>query len=276
MKLFEGIELNKIFKAKLGRFGVLAINKPIDCTSHDVVDKVRKALKIRKVGHGGALDPFADGVLMILVGKATKLSGKFLNMDKGYKTEICLGIQTSTLDPEGEIISVRETTLIKEGVIKSTLKSLVGRYKQQVPLYSSVKVEGNKLRVLARKANNIELKGDSVTFKFSDGIEKNLIIPSKLVEIYDIEFKNLSYKSYDELNLRKIDIAEFGIVQNYKFPVIELTLKCSKGFYVRQFALELANKIQPGYGGSLISLTRTNVGLVELADCIELDDLSKL
>jgi tRNA pseudouridine55 synthase len=145
--------------------GVLVIDKPEDWTSHDVIAKCRNLLKVRKIGHTGTLDPFATGVLTLLVGKATRLA-QFLNKDeKEYIAKITFGFETETGDRTGKI---KENTLCEEfklenEKIRETLKTFLGEIEQLPPMFSAKKVKGKKLYELARKNLEIERKAVKVT-----------------------------------------------------------------------------------------------------------------
>lgn len=130
--------------------GILLIDKPTGMTSHDVVDKVRKKLSIRKVGHAGTLDPLATGLLIILVGRATKLSEKLMGLDKQYRATLQLGVTTDTLDIDGKVLEERDVD-VKQSQIENALKKFEGEFEQTVPAYSAVKVNGMKLYEYARK-----------------------------------------------------------------------------------------------------------------------------
>ncbi len=147
--------VNNFVRDEYGRpSGIAAINKPAGVTSHDLVDKIRKELGTKKVGHAGALDVFAEGVMIYLIGKATKLSEKLMHLDKEYVTTVILGVATDTQDREGKVTEIKTGYKIKDiSNIRKTLKGFVGEYMQYVSVYSSVKVGGRKLRVLMRDDN---------------------------------------------------------------------------------------------------------------------------
>jgi len=134
--------------------GLLVINKPKDVTSRDVVNEVSKILKTKKIGHTGTLDPIATGVLVLTVGKATKLSEIITSEEKVYQAEVILGVKTDTLDVTGNILDEYNTNYKEEDIIK-VLNSFVGTYNQEVPIYSAVKIKGKKLYEYAR--NNEEV-----------------------------------------------------------------------------------------------------------------------
>lgn len=139
--------------------GIIVINKPKNCTSHDVVKKVKKILN-EKVGHTGTLDPNATGVLPLLVGKGTQISKYLINHDKVYEAVLKIGEKTDTADAEGKIIETQNVKLsaLKEEDIKAVLKSLLGEQKQIPPMYSAIKVNGKKLYEYARSGEIIKVE----------------------------------------------------------------------------------------------------------------------
>ena len=130
--------------------GVLLVNKPEGCTSHDIVDKVRRIVGQRQVGHAGTLDPMATGLLVLLLGEATKISDYLLNSQKGYRAKIKFGIETDTLDRTGEVLREQPVVLDPE-LIAAEAKKLLGVLQLEVPKFSAVKVGGVKLVNAARK-----------------------------------------------------------------------------------------------------------------------------
>lgn len=142
--------------------GIILVNKPQGITSHDVVDIVRKKLNIRQVGHAGTLDPLAQGLLVILVGKATKLFSKFVNCDKEYIGVLKLGQTTTTGDSQGEILTKKEYTGISEAAIKEAFSQFVGEIEQVPPMVSALRVGGKRLYQLARKGVTIERKARKI------------------------------------------------------------------------------------------------------------------
>ena len=136
--------------------GILPIYKERGMTSHDVVFKARKILKMKKIGHSGTLDPEVDGVLLLLLGGATKVSDYAMDLGKSYRAEVCLGIKTTTEDLTGEILEERTVEGIDISEIKGILKTMVGEIEQTPPIYSAVKVNGRKLYEYARQGIEIE------------------------------------------------------------------------------------------------------------------------
>ena len=171
---------------------VLLIDKPSGWTSFDVVAKIRGMVKANyrakdiqptkrqlKVGHAGTLDPFATGLLIILLGDATKRAGDFLKLDKVYEATINLGVVSTTGDPEGEITSVSDTIPTPERVLEA-LDGLTGEIRQRPPAYSAIKINGQRAYDLARAGKEFE-------------------IPERVVTVYDTEL--LDY-AYPEIKIR--------------------------------------------------------------------------
>ncbi len=143
--------------------GLLLVNKPQGPTSHDVVDQVREITGIEKIGHTGTLDPQAEGLLILLIGrKATKKQSEFLNLDKEYEAKIKLGEETDTCDSEGEVVKTYEGDWPERDEIASLLDQFKGGYHQVPPAYSAKRVEGKRAYKLARKGEKPELKPEKV------------------------------------------------------------------------------------------------------------------
>jgi tRNA pseudouridine55 synthase len=135
--------------------GVIIVDKPAGVTSHDVVDRVRKLLGTRKVGHAGTLDPMATGVLAVCVGEATKIASFLTGEDKGYEVTMRLGVRTDTQDMSGRVLAEQEPR-VTEPDVKAVLADFVGTITQVPPQYSAVKVRGKALYKWARKGVNVE------------------------------------------------------------------------------------------------------------------------
>lgn len=137
--------------------GILIVDKPQKLTSHDVVDFIRRRFRIKKVGHAGTLDPLATGVLVILVGKATKLSNRIMSQNKEYEVVMTLGKRTNTGDADGNIIFENgDFSKVTQDSIKAVFAKFLGEIQQTPPMVSAVKYHGKKLYELARKG--IEVK----------------------------------------------------------------------------------------------------------------------
>jgi len=144
--------------------GVLVVDKPSGITSHDVIDIVRKRFSFKKVGHAGTLDPLATGLLVLLIGKATKLSRTFINDDKTYEAVIKMGIETDTGDAGGRILK-RCICQVKEKDIHRAINRFKGRIQQVPPMYSAKRHKGKKLYEYARKGIEIPREPRWVTVR---------------------------------------------------------------------------------------------------------------
>ena len=183
--------------------GIIVINKPSNYTSRDIVNIVSRELHTKKVGHTGTLDPMATGVLVVCAGEATKLVELITDTYKEYEAEITLGILTDTLDSEGNILKEEDVSFTKEEITKA-INSMKGKYIQEVPIYSAIKVNGKKLYEYAR-----------------EGIEVTL--PKREVDIMSIEL---------------ISDIEYG--KNIKFKI---RTTVSKGTYIRSLVKDIADKL---------------------------------
>lgn len=137
--------------------GIIIINKKKGCTSHDNVYKIKKMFN-EKVGHTGTLDPMAEGVLPILIGKGTLVSKYLINHDKKYIVKLQLGIQTDTADSEGKILKESPVENLQTSKINEVLKTFIGKQEQIPPMYSAIKVNGKKLYEYARKGQTVDIK----------------------------------------------------------------------------------------------------------------------
>jgi tRNA pseudouridine55 synthase len=142
--------------------GILFVDKPVGLTSHDVVYKIKRQFKSPKVGHTGTLDPFASGLLIVCLGKATKLAHIFQNADKAYDATITFGKFYDTYDVTGTLVQEKEVSLTKEAVLK-VLGNYKKTYLQEPPMYSAIKVDGKKLYDLAREGITIKRELREVT-----------------------------------------------------------------------------------------------------------------
>ena len=218
--------------------GILPIYKQRGITSHDVVFKARKILKIKKIGHAGTLDPEVDGVLLLLLGGATKVSDYAMDLGKSYRAEVCLGIKTTTEDLTGEVLEESNIDDIDIDKIKDILQTLIGEIEQTPPIYSAVKVKGKKLYEYARAG------------KF------DVEIPSRKVNIYDIEF---------------IEGSDYYKDNKFYFSI---NISCGKGTYVRTIATDIGKKLN--LPSTMSKLTRTRSGKIELDNCLTLSEVEQL
>ena len=183
--------------------GIIIINKPKNCTSHDIVRKAKKILN-EKVGHTGTVDPNATGVLPLLIGKGTQISKYIINHDKTYEAVLQLGEKTDTADVEGEVIETKpvDSKCLEAKFIEQTLKALEGEQEQVPPMYSAIKINGKKLYEYARKGEKVEIE------------------PRK-IKIYSLKL----------ININEAD------------KQIEFRVSCSKGTYIRTLCENIAEKL---------------------------------
>ena len=281
MIINQEITINNLKRDEFGRpSGVILLNKPAGITSHDLVAEVRKQLNYRKIGHAGALDRFSSGLMIILIGRATKYSDKFMHQSKVYQTKVLLGVATETQDPEGEITEVK---VVNPGALPKNLpeilNSFLGKQQQFVSLYSSVKVAGKKLRVLMRDKRyrqeviaSLEKRQLKLIPVNQNNLKELIInIPRKDIEISKINL--LGKGTFLRSALPFTIPAKMLKVENPEFPYLDLEIACSKGTYIRQFAEDLGAKLN--LPACLISLKRTSIGNFILQDSIKISDLRK-
>jgi tRNA pseudouridine55 synthase len=136
--------------------GILVVDKPEGCTSHDVVQRVRKELRQRSIGHAGTLDPLATGVLVVAIGEARKLISHLQSDDKRYEVTIALGTETDSLDADGEVTEAAAVPTLDKATVEQALRSFIGRHPQEAPKLSALKVGGTPLYRRARRGETVE------------------------------------------------------------------------------------------------------------------------
>lgn len=183
--------------------GLLIVDKEKDMTSRDVVNEISRIFQTKKVGHTGTLDPLATGVLVLTIGKATKLNEIITATEKEYQVEAILGLKTDTLDITGNVLREENTHFSKEEII-DVLNSFLGSYDQEVPIYSAVKINGRKLYEYARNNEKVDL-------------------PKRLVTIKQIHLDDLNYDNNQ--------------------TTIKFTCLVSKGTYIRSLVNDIASKL---------------------------------
>ena len=209
--------------------GVIVIDKPVGPTSFDVVREVRRARGVRRVGHGGTLDPAASGVLPICLGEATKLAQFLLDADKQYDFTVCFGVETDTDDAAGAVTARIAAGAIDEAAVRGALEPFRGAITQVPPIYSALKREGRPLYDYARA-------GETVT------------IAPRAVVVHELELTAFAGPT-----------------------AVALTMRCSKGTYVRALARDLGRAL--GVGAHLTALRRTRSGPFSLAEARPLDEV---
>lgn len=145
--------------------GLLLIYKPAGMTSHDVVDEIRRRFRMRRVGHGGTLDPAATGLLILLLGRATRHARILLGADKTYAGTLMLGVSTDTQDAEGKVLSTREVGPLTRERVEQACALFRGQIEQQVPAYSAVRIQGQRFYELARAGKPVPRRVRKVTVR---------------------------------------------------------------------------------------------------------------
>ena len=202
---------------------ILLVDKPLDWTSFQAVNKIKYKLKREfkdlpkkfKIGHAGTLDPRATGLLIVCTGKFTKKIPEIQDAPKEYLTEIKIGVQTESYDTEKPEILHQDFSHITEDLIKETLEKFVGEIEQKPPVFSAIKIDGERAYNLARAGESVEMKSRKTTIHY----------------IKDIEFD---------------------------LPLVRFTVGCSKGTYIRSLAHDIGQSLE--VGAYLTNLRRTKIG----------------
>ena len=218
--------------------GIFNVLKPPGMTSHDVIGFLRRALNTKKIGHGGTLDPDAAGVLPVFAGTATRLLSYAMEGRKQYIAEFTLGEQRDTGDDSGTLVKTMPVPELSEAKLKEALQSFLGKQIQLPPMYSAVKINGQKLYQLARKGVEVERK-------------------ARPIEIYKLE-------------LLDAKLPTESISAKYSFTV---AVECSKGTYIRVLGEDIATAL--GTCGTMSFLLRTQVGSYLLNEAHTLQEIAE-
>jgi tRNA pseudouridine55 synthase len=215
--------------------GVVVIDKPAGWTSHQVVAKIRRLAATRKVGHAGTLDPMATGVLVIGIGRATRLLGHLALTEKAYLATIRLGISTVTDDAEGAVTATAGARQLTDDQIEAALAGLRGEQMQVPSAVSAIKIDGVRAYAKVRSGQEVDLAPRPVTIQ-----------------------------RFDVARRRNIEVDGVAIVD------LDVVVECSSGTYVRALARDLGNIL--GTGGHLTALRRTRVGAFTVNEAQTLDE----
>ena len=208
--------------------GIIVVNKPKGITSFDVIRKLKKILKTKKIGHTGTLDPLATGVMLVCVGKATKLASDLEAKNKIYIADFDIGYATDTYDIEGKKIAENIIEVSKEN-LKQSIKKFIGNIKQIPPMYSAIKIDGNKLYHLARKGIEVERPKRDVTIEYInllDFKDNKVKIETKVSKgcyirslIYDIGQDLGTYATMTALQRKQV--GDYSLENSYSLEQIE-------------------------------------------------------
>ena len=217
--------------------GFVIVDKPQGWTSHDVVGRMRRLASTRKVGHAGTLDPMATGVLVVGIGRATRLLTYVVGEDKEYRATVRLGVSTTTDDAEGDVLERVDTSRVTEAAVSDAVTTLSGPILQVPSAVSAIKVDGKRAYARVRAGESVELAARPVTVSRFD-----------------------------------VDAVRRETVDGMAAIDVDVTVVCSSGTYVRALARDLGDAL--GCGGHLTMLRRTRVGAYTLDDARTLDDLA--
>jgi tRNA pseudouridine55 synthase len=226
-------------RGSTGLSAIIAVDKPSGCTSHDVVNRIRRITGERRVGHAGTLDPMATGLLIVCIGPAARLSDYIMGKTKAYEGTIAFGIRTDTDDATGEVVETGPAgaELLDAGAAADRVASLVGTFMQMPPQYSAKKRDGRKAYELARKGEEAVLDPVEITV----GAARLLAVEERA-----------------------------GIAGDDRpLPCWDVELEVSKGTYIRSIARDMG--ADAGTCATLAALRRTRVGDISVADAIDLD-----
>lgn len=208
--------------------GIIVVNKPKGITSFDVIRKLKKILKTKKIGHTGTLDPLATGIMLVCVGKATKLASDLEAKDKIYIADFDIGYATDTYDIEGKKIAENTIEISKEN-LEQSIKKFIGNIKQIPPMYSAIKIDGNKLYHLARKGIEVERPERDVTIEYInllDFKDNKVKIETKVSKgcyirslIYDIGQDLGTYATMTALQRKQV--GDYSLENSYSLEQIE-------------------------------------------------------
>jgi tRNA pseudouridine55 synthase len=227
-------------KSSVGRppEGILLVDKPAAVSSHAVVARVRKALGIRKVGHAGTLDPDATGLLVVGVGRATRLLGYLTRSDKTYTSTIRLGVSTDTDDAAGDVLTRSSCEALTDLDVHRALEQHVGDINQIPSAVSAVKVDGRRAYARVRAGESVDLAARRITI--------HSLSVSQIRRVKPVESEDT-------------------------FIDVDITVHCSAGTYIRAIARDAGNIL--GVGGHVVSLRRTAAGAFDISEAHGLEDI---
>jgi tRNA pseudouridine55 synthase len=217
--------------------GVLPVLKPVHYTSHDVVAKVRRILKIKRIGHTGTLDPLVTGVLPLCIGKATRIVEYIQELPKEYEAEMTIGFATDTEDMAGTVTERADKVVLTREQIEAAILSFKGDINQIPPMYSAVKIDGKRLYELARQGQEVERKPRTVT-------------------IHDIEILALSMDG--------------------PYPQLKFRVRCSKGTYIRTLCADIGKALgYPSVMSGLVRTGSGNIHLGQCLTLADIEELHR-
>ncbi|MGB9691186.1 MAG: tRNA pseudouridine(55) synthase TruB, partial [Candidatus Sumerlaeaceae bacterium] len=235
--------------------GVLPVWKEPGPTSHDVVDMVRRAAKMRQVGHTGTLDPAAEGLLVLCLGPYTKLAPFLMDTDKEYRGYFCLGAETDTDDVEGTVIQLGQLQNVTAQRLHETADQFLGEIEQVPPRFSAVKRDGKKLYELARAGKDVHAEPRRVKiYEFEIGPPEPCELPAQMLQ-----------RTSDETMRAALENVRPHLVR------VPFRTRVSSGTYVRSLARDLGRAL--GCRAFLLSLERTATGVFTVEHALPMHEL---
>jgi tRNA pseudouridine55 synthase len=266
--------------------GLIVVDKPGGMTSHDVVARIRRLAKTRRVGHGGTLDPMATGVLIIGVNRATRLLTYVIGSEKSYTATIRLGVSTITDDAEGDVTARASTAAITDDQIRAELGRQVGEIDQVPSAVSAIKINGQRAYKRVRDGENVEIPARRITVHRLEvlGLRRTTVAAAEqpaaepAAEQSRAEqsgVKSVAGPSVVEPAAVQSAAEQADSVAGQPLDVIDVDIDvtCSSGTYIRAIARDLGTAL--GVGGHLTALRRTAVGGLTLAEASTLAELEE-
>ena len=258
--------------------GFAVVDKAGGMTSHDVVARTRKLLGMKKVGHSGTLDPLATGVMVVGVGKVTRLLGFLKDLPKRYVAEVVFGVETNTLDADGEVTATHDMSGVTLEDIAEVAKGFVGEIEQIPPMVSAVRVGGKRLHEWAREGREVER-------------------PPRQVQVHSIEVEEGTAEASGSVAIEGGHLAASGEVEEEASgsvameggysaasgeveegtveasgPVARLDVRCGSGTYIRTLAADIGTAL--GGGAHVATLRRLAVGSFVIEEACDVEQLS--
>lgn len=238
--------------------GIIILNKSAGISSNSASNKVKYLLGAKKAGHLGTLDVLGEGVLLVTLNKATRLFDYFLQKDKTYRAIFLFGVETSTLDCEGEITKINYR-LVSKFEIEKVLEKFRGKISQLPPQYSSLKVNGKTAYESARKGEIVDLKPREVEIydlKLLDTVEEDK--KQQLIDRF-ISFHNIELLKNEDIK------------NSFENNVFEFEITCSSGTYIRSLCRDIAKELTTC--GTMLCIVRTRCGIFKLEEAVTIEDI---
>ncbi len=249
--------------------GIILLNKPIEISSNTAVNKVKRLVKAEKAGHLGTLDVLGEGILPITLGKATRLFNYFLKKDKTYRAIFAFGIETTTLDCEGEITNINLRSVSKENA-DEILGKFKGKISQLPPQYSALKINGQTAYNLARKGEHANLKAREI--EIYDIKLLNDLLDNKKQELKDRFLKyHKEMIEKDSIDFNGKNVKSKEVISQILNNCFEFEITCSAGTYIRSLCRDIAKELTTC--GVMLCIVRTRCGKFNIENAVSFEDI---